>query len=67
MDEDELPASVNEHWTVAAVFGHIAFSDARVLSLAIASLEAARLALPIAEETDVRVATLPEEARVRTP
>ena len=31
LDEDELRASVNEHWTVAAVFGHIAFWDARVL------------------------------------
>lgn len=91
LDEDELLSSVNEHWTVAAVFGHIAFWDARVLSLAdklesgvpfatsdtepedvdwindasrplihaIPPLEAARLALRIAEETDARVATLP--------
>ena len=91
LDEQELRASVNEHWTVAAVFGHIAFWDARVLSLAdklesgvpfstsdtepedvdwindasrplihaIPPLEAARLALRIAEETDARVATLP--------
>ena len=34
LDEDELRAPVNEHWTVAAVFGHIAFWDARVLALA---------------------------------
>jgi Mycothiol maleylpyruvate isomerase N-terminal domain len=34
LDEDELRAPVNPHWTVAAVFGHIAFWDARVLSLA---------------------------------
>jgi hypothetical protein len=34
LDEDELLAPVNEHWTVAAVFGHIAFWDARVLALA---------------------------------
>ena len=34
LSEDELRASVNEYWTVAAVFGHIAFWDARVLSLA---------------------------------
>src|SRR6266540_7343379 len=34
LDEDELRAAVNEYWTVAAVFGHIAFWDARVLSLA---------------------------------
>ena len=91
LDEDQLGAPVNEHWTVAAVFGHIAFWDARVLALAdklergvpfspddnepedvdwindasrplihaIPPLEAARLALRIAEETDARVATLP--------
>jgi sulfite reductase beta subunit-like hemoprotein len=91
LGEDELRAPVNEHWTVAAVLGHIAFWDARVLSLAdklargvpftpsdtepedvdwindasrplihaIPPLEAARLALQIAEETDARVATLP--------
>jgi hypothetical protein len=91
LDEDELLSSVNEYWTVAAVFGHIAFWDARILSLAdklergvpfstsdtepedvdwindasrplihaIPPLEAARLALRIAEETDARVATLP--------
>jgi hypothetical protein len=91
LGEDGLRAPVNEYWTVAAVFGHIAFWDARVLSLAdklergepflpsdtepedvdwindasrplihaIPPLEAARLALRIAEETDARVATLP--------
>jgi hypothetical protein len=91
VDQDVLRASVNEHWTVAAVLGHIAFWDARVLSLAdklergepftssdsepedvdwindasrplihaIPPLEAARLALHIAEETDARVAKLP--------
>ncbi len=91
LSEDELRAPVNEHWTVAGVLGHIAFWDARVLSLAdklergvpfassdtepedvdwindasralihaIPPLEAARLALQIAEETDARVATLP--------
>jgi hypothetical protein len=91
LDEGELRISVNPHWTVAGVFGHIAFWDARVLALAdklergtpfspsdtepedvdwindasrelihaIPPLEAARLALRIAEETDARVATLP--------
>jgi hypothetical protein len=34
LGEDELRAPVNDHWTVAAVFGHIAFWDARVLTLA---------------------------------
>jgi hypothetical protein len=34
LDEDELRAPVNEYWTVAGVFGHIAFWDARILSLA---------------------------------
>ena len=34
LDEGQLIRPVNEHWTVAAVFGHIAFCDARVLSLA---------------------------------
>jgi hypothetical protein len=84
---------VNEYWTVAGVLGHIAFWDARILSLAdklargepfsssdtepedvdwindasrplihaIAPLEAARLALQIAEDTDARVATLPPD------
>jgi sulfite reductase beta subunit-like hemoprotein len=93
LDEDGLRAQVNEHWTVAAVLGHIAFWDARVLSLAdklehgvpfspsdadpedvdwindasrplihaIPPLDAARLALHIAEETDTRVATLPAD------
>ena len=91
LGEKELRAPVNEFWTVAAVLGHIAFWDARVLSLAdrldsgvpfspsdaepedvdwindasrplihaIPPLEAARLALRIAQETDSRVATLP--------
>jgi len=93
LDEDVLRASVNDHWTVAGVLGHIAFWDARVLALAdklergvpfspddsepedvdwindasrplihaIPPLEAARLALQIAEETDTRVATLPAD------
>ena len=34
LDEGELSAPVNEYWTVAAVFGHIAFWDARMLALA---------------------------------
>jgi hypothetical protein len=34
LDEDELRIPVNEYWTVAAIFGHIAFWDARMLSLA---------------------------------
>jgi hypothetical protein len=34
LDEDELRLPVNEYWTVAAVFGHIAFWDARMLALA---------------------------------
>ena len=33
-DEATLRAPVNEYWTVAGVLGHIAFWDARVLSLA---------------------------------
>src|SRR4029453_17525008 len=89
--EDELRAPVNDYWTVAGVLGHIAFWDARVLSLAgklrrggdfrpsasgpedvdwindasrplihaIPPVEAARLALRIAQETDDLVATLP--------
>lgn len=32
LGEDELRTPVNEHWTVAAVLGHIAFWDARVLA-----------------------------------
>jgi hypothetical protein len=91
--EEILNAPVNEYWTVADVLGHIAFWDARILSLAdklergepfsssdtepedvdwindasrplihaIAPLEAARLALQIAEDTDARVATLPPD------
>jgi len=34
LSDDELLLPVNPHWTVAAVLGHIAFWDARVLSLA---------------------------------
>ena len=34
LTDDELSLPVNEYWTVAAIFGHIAFWDARVLSLA---------------------------------
>ena len=34
VSEDELRSSVNPHWTVAAVLGHIAFWDARILALA---------------------------------
>jgi hypothetical protein len=32
--DDDLSVAVNEFWTVAAVLGHIAFWDARILSLA---------------------------------
>lgn len=34
LGEDELRTPVNEYWTVAGVFGHIAFWDGRVLALA---------------------------------
>ena len=34
LDGDALRLSVNPHWTVAAVFGHIAFWDGQVLALA---------------------------------
>jgi hypothetical protein len=34
LGDDELVRQVNDHWTVAGVLGHIAFWDARVLSLA---------------------------------
>jgi hypothetical protein len=34
LDEDELRAPANEHWTIAGVLGHVAFWDARVLALA---------------------------------
>jgi hypothetical protein len=34
LTEDELRMQVNEYWTVAGVFGHIAFWDGRVLALA---------------------------------
>lgn len=33
-DEETLRARVNEYWTVAGVLGHIAFWDARILTLA---------------------------------
>ena len=32
--DDDLRKDVNEHWTVAGILGHIAFWDARVLTLA---------------------------------
>jgi hypothetical protein len=34
LSEDELRLAVNPHWTVAGVFRHIAFWDARILALA---------------------------------
>jgi hypothetical protein len=34
LGDDELLRPVNEYWTVAAVLGHIAFWDARVIALA---------------------------------
>jgi Mycothiol maleylpyruvate isomerase N-terminal domain len=34
LSEENLQLPVNEFWTVAAVFGHIAFWDARILALA---------------------------------
>jgi hypothetical protein len=34
LSEQELRLPVNEFWTVAAVYGHIAFWDARILALA---------------------------------
>ena len=93
LDEATLRAPVNEYWTVAGVLGHIAFWDARILSLAdklergepftssdtepedvdwindasrplihaIPALEAARVSLEIAEQTDARVAALPAD------
>ncbi|HSJ50697.1 MAG TPA: maleylpyruvate isomerase N-terminal domain-containing protein [Actinomycetota bacterium] len=33
LSDDELRLPVNPHWTVAGVFGHIAFWDARILAL----------------------------------
>jgi hypothetical protein len=33
LGEHELLLAVNDHWTVAAVLGHIAFWDARILAL----------------------------------
>ncbi|HXJ66829.1 MAG TPA: DinB family protein [Actinomycetota bacterium] len=91
-DDDALLVQVNDDWTVAGVLGHIAFWDARVLSLAdkfergeklspddepedvdwindasrplihaIVPRQAAELALRLAEETDLRVASLPPD------
>ena len=34
LDDEILRAPVNPHWTVAGVYGHIAFWDARILALA---------------------------------
>jgi hypothetical protein len=34
LDEQTLRSAVNEYWTVAGVLGHIAFWDARILTLA---------------------------------
>ena len=34
LDDETLESAVNEYWTVAGVLGHIAFWDARILSLA---------------------------------
>jgi len=34
LSDDELRRPVNQYWTVAGVLGHIAFWDARILSLA---------------------------------
>lgn len=34
LSDDDLRRQVNEHWTVAAVLGHVAFWDARSLWLA---------------------------------
>jgi hypothetical protein len=34
LSDDELRTPVNEHWTVAAVLGHVTFWDARALYLA---------------------------------
>src|SRR5439155_2523798 len=34
LDDDELTAPVNEYWTVAAVLGHMAYWDTRVMVLA---------------------------------
>jgi sulfite reductase beta subunit-like hemoprotein len=33
LGEEQLRSQVNEYWTVAGVFGHIAFWDARILAL----------------------------------
>jgi Mycothiol maleylpyruvate isomerase N-terminal domain len=34
LSEEDLGLPVNEYWTVAAVLGHIAFWDARILTMA---------------------------------
>jgi hypothetical protein len=34
LSDEQLRTAVNEHWTVAAVLGHVAFWDARALYLA---------------------------------
>ena len=34
LSDDDLRRPVNEHWTVAAVLGHVAFWDARAIYLA---------------------------------
>ena len=93
LGEANLTRPVNEFWTAAGVLGHIAFWDARILSLAdkiergerfsssdtepedvdwindasrplihaVETAELAQLSLRIAEETDLRVASLPPE------
>lgn len=33
LSDDELRRKVNEHWTVAGIFGHLAFWDARAYEL----------------------------------
>ena len=33
LSDDELRRKVNEHWTVAGIFGHLAFWDARAYGL----------------------------------
>ena len=53
LNEDELRAPVNDHWTVAAVLGHIAFWDARVLALAAKMERGAPFAPSDAEPEDV--------------
>jgi hypothetical protein len=53
LSEDELRAPVNPHWTVAAVFGHIAFWDARMLALADKLERGVAFSLSDAEPEDV--------------